>query len=252
MRNILPMFTGIQNRKWLLLGIVIAAVIAVSSLRGKHHRQDAIPAPNPIAGVATVRGAGTAATSDSHSLAAGRISTTKPSDDLLFEPDSPNAPGEWSLPAELKASEVQNLIAQVDVLSKDVQRCMFRIGPFHQTMRQLLADDVRDALWERLVHNGYRDTRLPLDWYKLVEDDYLMADDAAAFINQTVEAAFCQQLSLRLRAAKVRLLGGRALVADVLLVKGARSWVDSKNRRFDEAGPLINDISKRLQVEFRK
>jgi hypothetical protein len=174
---------------------------------------------------------------------------TLPSSDIpLYEPiaEEPS----WALPAELNTEDVRKLVIKVESLSRDATRCEGRLKNYHTKIAEMTKGSIGEQLWDRLVHTGFHDAKLPLDWYEVVKDDMSVASYLARTAEEFAEGATFVGMALRIGAAKARLLGGHALLGDVLFVNACRAWLDARMSFLDRVEPLMVDVMRRLPLEF--
>jgi hypothetical protein len=188
---------------------------------------------------------------------ASRPTTTQPvtqqyAGDLpLFAPDEEGADPSWSLPAELKAADLQRFAGQVEKLSKDLPATAKLEAECNDGVAGLRSDQVVALFWARLLGRGFQDKNLPLDWYQVVKDRNSMlgnlAHAAEGFTNQIVQMA----IAMRLTAVQVRVIGGKVVIGDVLFVKAAQAYIDQRRPYYERLRPLMESVNQRARQEFR-
>jgi hypothetical protein len=114
-----------------------------------------------------------------------------------------------------------------------------------------MSDAVRDGLWERLVQGRFRDKRLPLDWFGVIEKDYGLFDQ---FLNALRDGyayeAGVHVTRMRMQAVQVRLIGGKPVLGDLLFMRGIEGYAKAQNAFYDENEPRLLQLKGRLAAEF--
>jgi hypothetical protein len=167
----------------------------------------------------------------------------------LYNPRSNPA---WNLPAEVSTDEIKDLVRRTNKLEQDLGRATRRMEAHHQVVIQLLSEQVRNPLWDRMSSGGYRDERLGLDWYELVKDDDDLLADIGGMLDVVAKQTLYFTTELRIKYMKARLIGGKPLIADQLFLRAMQDFADNRNAYYDRTEPAIRAIAVRLNQEFQK
>lgn len=180
------------------------------------------------------------------------VTAQRAADLPLYAPGEAGSDAKWSMPAELKADELQRLAQQVDKLGSDVpataqleQQCNSEVG-------YLMKGEIVGLLWSRLLGKGFHDTNLPLDWYEVVKDqnsvlrDLTVTQVAETFTNEMVQLV----ILTRLQTIRIRVIGGRVLAGDILFVKSTQAYIDHHRPYYERLLPMAQSVSRRVFNEF--
>jgi hypothetical protein len=169
----------------------------------------------------------------------------------LYDPTAEDADPTWSLPAELKAGQLQALASQVEKLLIDTTNTTELEAERATILYEgLLHQKVKDLLWPSLRGSGFKDQRLPLDWYALVKQYYdvvgMTADASERIANHMAQIG----IQMRLESVKIRVIGGKVLTGDLLFVKALQTYIDHRQAYLSKAIPPMLDVVRRLRKEF--
>lgn len=167
----------------------------------------------------------------------------------LYDPSSANADPKWSLPAELKSAELQSFATQVDKLASEEKRYSDLLYSRHISIKGLLSDDVKKLLWPALKGSGFKDQRLPMDWFNLIKDDY-DKNQMVAELEDEQSRGMWSDVESRITSIQTRLLGGQVLAGDVLFSKTLQSYFDQRLGPLEENNDHLDKIFLRMQREF--
>lgn len=180
------------------------------------------------------------------------VTAQRAGDVELYAPDQEGADPSWSLPAELKSSDVKSLAQQVDKLLQDIPATSHLEQQCNESIGQLFTAQYISLFWSRLKGQGFHDANLPLDWYEVIKERNSFLGNAAvfadAFTNQLVQTT----IAMRLVSVEVRIIGGKVLVGDMLFVKASQAYVDQRKPHFERLLPLVQSVTQRMQQEFQK
>ena len=166
----------------------------------------------------------------------------------LFAPDEK---AEWGLPAELGTGELVDAVRRVNQLDRAFARACERRKAYHEAIIWLVSAPVEAALWERLVQGRFHDKGLPLDWYSVIEHEYGVFDQFASGLRDEAAVEMSKYLTgLRLRGARIRLLGGKPVAGDLMFVRALESYTQSQNAYYDQHEPKVMQLRQRLAAEF--
>jgi hypothetical protein len=179
------------------------------------------------------------------------VTAQRAADLPLYAPDQEGADPSWSLPAELKAGDLQRLAKQVDNLGREIPALGQLEAQCNEGISRLFDGQIVGLFWSRLMGKGFHDTKLPLDWYEVIKDRNSFAANfatvAEAFGNQMVQMT----IMMRLAAVQVRIVGGHVLVGDMLFVKTAQQYIEQRRPYYERLWPLIQSVANRMGEEFR-
>lgn len=203
------------------------------------------------AGTAASANPSRAASSSTQPASTQPVTAQRAGDLPLYYPDVDGADPNWSLPAELKAGDLQGLARQVDKLARDMPATAQLEQQCNEALGQIFTGQSITLFWSRLMGSGFHDANLPLDWYETVKERNSVLGNLAAmgeaFTNQMVQAA----IAMRLVSVEVRIIGGKVLVGDMLFVKASQAYIDQRKPYFERLLPLLQSVTKRMQQEFR-
>ena len=175
-----------------------------------------------------------------------------PEPELLFDPEREGTNPEWSLPAKLSTAEMRGLVHEVEKLRVDLGTMYERLNTYESVVGDLGRDYVRNAFWNRLVSQGFRDQGLPLLYYEVVKDHSGALSGVQQELARITRGVAGQALYHRLGQAQLRLLGGRFLTGDKLFVSTLRGHVNEELKLLDEHLPKAEELKKRTAVEFQE
>jgi len=167
-----------------------------------------------------------------------------------YEPTAIDTDPKLSLPAELKSEELQAFARKVRKLEDDANLFLKLDDEHGRLLGILLEEKVKNLLLPAIQGNGFKDQKLPLDWYAAVKDDYAVKDMPAQLAEVEVTTAMMMALSVRLPRMKVGLIGGKITVGDTLFVKSIQIPIDSRLANLSKTVPLMEDVMHRLAKEF--
>lgn len=171
----------------------------------------------------------------------------------LYDVGSEGADPAWSLPAELKAEELQNLAALVDALPGKLRarnEMGSRLSNNLQQLRQAPGGEVLDLFWSRLRGEGFRDKKLPLDWYAFMDENSSWGKLLVGLAEFEGDMLLEFSMRLRLSSVRMRIVGGKVLTGDVLFVKGSIFLLDRRREDYEKALPASQELLKRVGQEF--
>jgi len=168
----------------------------------------------------------------------------------MYKPGDDGSDPQWSLPVELKADELQNLAKQVDKLSDDTQTLGNLEAQYDKDSAALFNQQIVSLFWSRLRGRGFRDPKLPLDWYQIVKEDNGLVQEGAQFAAALVTGLTEIAIQARLDSVRVRIIGGNVVVGDRLFVGTLQRYVDERLSFLNKELPLIQSVNARMQTEF--
>lgn len=170
---------------------------------------------------------------------------------LSITPGEEGADPKWSLPANLSSSEVQSFVRQIDLISDTTAKLVDAQQHYTKQMDRLLDKNVVDLMWPRLKGGGFKDQKLPSDWYEIVKDkDGTTGGELETTGGIMAQMAVLIPMSLRIPGMRVRAIGGRALVGDVLFLKAFQSYVDERNAYYQKLNGVVDGVVSRMEDEF--
>jgi len=168
----------------------------------------------------------------------------------LYDPAADGADPKLSLPVELTREELQALAKVVDKLAVDTATTMGLEQEHSDLVFGLLEPQVKNLLWPALRGNGFKDQKLPLDWYALVKDNYDTAGQMTAVAELSARAMTYAGIQERLESAKVHILGGKVLTGDTLFVKGVQGSIERRLAYLSKSVSQMVGVFYRLRKEF--
>ena len=182
----------------------------------------------------------------------GRSKQSKQSaaDVPLYDSTAEGADPKWSLPVELTSEKLQALARRVDKLEHDADQAQKLGDEQMNLMGDLLDDKVNNILWPGIKGNGFKDRKLPLDWYEVVKDRYEITDVPAVTAGFMADLSAMVTLRVRLKSAHVRLIGGRVTAGDTLFVNGFQGYIDQRLAYLSKVVPQLESMLHRLADEF--
>lgn len=175
----------------------------------------------------------------------------------LYDVESPGADPSWSLPAELKAEDVQKLFALVEALPGKWRAKIEMRERLNNNLQQLRwvggsvqGGEVMELFWSRLRGEGFRDKKLPLDWYAAMDANSSWGKMLTEIAEVSGDYAVEFPVVIRLHTVKMRIIGGKVLTADMLFIKGLEALLDRRREQFEKALPATQELLKRVGQEF--
>lgn len=184
---------------------------------------------------------------------AGPAPTSQPSTqptDTFYDPTAEGADPRWALPAELTEAEVKGLIAELDQLQRETRRLAGRVQAKYDELKVLDAEDVRQAIWQRVTADGFKERKVPLLYHQVMRDGSGLLPGMATDVSHQADRQIFAFLNNRIAAAQVRLLGGQCLVGDKLFIKATAAMVAGKHAEYDELESKRNELVATLGREF--
>ncbi len=192
----------------------------------------------------------------------GVAATSKPENDnasnkeldpiLVNQPGAEGADPKWELPAQLSTAEVQQLVARIEIATDACTKLSALENAYLDRMTKVLDEKVVKVMWPRIKGGGFKDQKLASDWYEIVKDKNgaVGATElySEVFANQMLETP----MAMRLEPIKVRAIGGKVLVGDVVFLKALQSYVDHRTSYYLPRVRIVDDVVKRLGKEFPK
>lgn len=175
--------------------------------------------------------------------------TTQPTDGY-YDPNAEGADPAWSVPAQLSAAEVKGLIKELDALQQETWRLAARVQAKYDELKVLDAEDVRQAVWQRAVGEGFKEPAVPLLYHEVMRDGSGILTGIATDMGHQADRQIFGFLNNRIAAAQVRLLGGRCLVGDKLFIKATANLISSKHTEYDALEARRNKLVAALGTEF--
>jgi hypothetical protein len=170
---------------------------------------------------------------------------------LLLEPGEPGADPKLALPANLSDVQVQGFIAQLDAISASLVKLHEAEKHYATQMQRLTDENVTSIMWPRVKGGGFKDKKLPTDWYEIVKDQNGSVLGQAELAGELIEqTTVLSPLELRLPAMRVRAIGGKALLQDVGLLKGYQAYVDERLTYYGKVNSVVDNVVSRMEDEF--
>jgi len=200
----------------------------------------------------TASGGGSAASaSTSRPPSTEPVTAQRAADLPLYAPDQDGADPSWSLPAELKADDLQRLARQVDKLGSDIPATAQLEAKCNEGISSLFDGEFVQLFWSRLMSKGFHDTALPLDWYEVVKDRNSLVGNLALAAQMLASQVAQSTIAMRLASIEVRIIGGHVLLGDILFVKASQQYIDQRRPYYERLLPLIASVRQRVGQEFQ-
>jgi hypothetical protein len=167
-----------------------------------------------------------------------------------YDPNAPDANPKWGLPVELQSKDLQAFAKKVEAFERTLKEAETLDDERQNLLGDLLDEKVKAMLLPAVKGGGFRDQKLPLDWYELVKNNYQVADAPGMLADLFGKIGVITTFNARLESIHVRLIGGKLIAGDLLFINGnddfVKGWYDKVLREVHQ----MQNVGHRLVKEF--
>ena len=98
---------------------------------------------------------------------------------------------------ELKSGDLQAFAKRVDAFEHTFNEAQKLDDERRNLLEILLDEQVKGILLPAVKGSGFKDQKLPLDWYEIVKNDYQITDAAATFAEAMGESGLILAITAR-------------------------------------------------------